>query len=372
MARGSIEKRKTSTGETRYRARIAGESQTFRTKRAAERWLNERADEIDAGSYQRPSTEPFASYLDHWLDTHDMAPASRRAYEGVIRRWIVPKLGNVPLSQLTGRHVQDLYNQARGSSSINQIQAVISGALRQAVREGLIPRNVADGLTIVKPEREDHEPPVWTPAQLRAFLNGVSGHWLAPLFHVAAYTGLRVGELVALRWDDITLDMGMLFVRQSKSAAGRRRVALDPDTVTVLRAHREDQARRREILGPDWQNHGVVFDCGDGRPVSPRTIEAVMARTVQRLGLTPVLTPHGLRHTFASSLASQGVPLTVIQQLLGHASYNTTAAFYVHHGPADDRAAVAAFAALLRDAGDVARHPESVRPHSVPTAESAS
>lgn len=378
MARGSIDKRKTAAGETRYRARIAigvnpatgqriMEAQTFRTRKAAERWLNQKADEIDAGSYQRPSMELLANYLDHWLNTHNMAPSSRSAYERVVRKWIVPAIGNVPLSQLTGRHVQDLFNEARGTSSIGQIQAVMVGALRLAVREGLIARNVAEGLTVVGPARdEEREAPVWTAPQLRTFLEGVSSHWLYPLFWTAAYTGLRIGELVSLRWDDITLDMAMLFVkRDHKSAAGRRRVALDPDTVTVLRRHAAEQERRREVLGPDWQDHGLVFDRGDGRPVAPRTVEHVMARTVRQLELTPALTPHGLRHTHASLLAAAGRPLQYIQQRLGHASYSTTARYYLHFLPDAERDDAALFAALMRDS-------EGVCVQEVSTEESAS
>lgn len=108
------------------------------------------------------------------------------------------------------------------------------------------------------------------------------------------------------------------------------------------------------MLGLDWQEHDVVFDRGDGQLVSPRTVEAVMARTVRALDLTPALTPHGLRHTHASLLAAAGRPLQYIQQRLGHASYSTTARYYLHFLPDAERQDAEVFAALMRDSGDAA------------------
>ncbi len=165
---------------------------------------------------------------------------------------------------------------------------------------------------------------------------------------------------------------GILASARQTKTAGRRRVALVSEAVTVLRRHDTEQRRQREIGGSDWPENGLVFDRGDGYSVSPHTVERVMARTVRRLGLTPALTPHGLRHTFASTLARQEVPLTVIQGLLGHPSYTTTADFYVHHGPMDERSAIAAFAALLRGDEHQASDSTPIRVHHVSSDESAS
>lgn len=180
----------------------------------------------------------------------------------------------------------------------------------------------------------------------RQDVDGVRAYWLFPLFWTAAHTGMRLSELTALKWDDITLDMGRLFVGKSKSAAGRRRIALDAATVAVLRDHQADQAKRRAAFGDGWQEHGVVFDRGDGRPVAPRTVEATMTSRVRRLGL-PALTPHGLRHTHATALLTAGVPVHVVRQRLGHESARITLDVYAHVLPGDDRSAAERFAGLL-------------------------
>ena len=215
------------------------------------------------------------------------------------------------------------------------------------MREGLISRNVADGLKVGRLERAlSPAPQVWTPAELMTFLDGVRDHWLFPLFWTAAHTGMRLSELTALKWDDITLDLGRLFVDKSKTASGRRRLTLDAGTVDVLRTHEAEQDTRRRALGFEWQEHGMVFDRGNGEPVAPRTVEATMTRRVRQLGL-PYLTPHGLRHTHATLLLKARTPVHVVQQRLGHASATITLNVYAHVLPDDERGAADVFAATL-------------------------
>ena len=320
---------------------------TFSTSRAAWAWERKTRTAIDDGTYLEPSRDPVTTQLTHWLETASLAPNTRKSYAGVVRRLIVPQIGAIELGRLNGRHVQDLYNAVRDTSYAVQVQAVMSGALRLAVREGLIIRNVADGLTVGHSERDEPTTPAaWTTAELRMFLDGVHDHWLFPLFWTAAHTGLRLSELTALKWDDISLDLGRLFVGKSKTAAGRRRLALDAGTVAVLRNHQADQDVRRAALGDSWQEHGVVFDRGNGEPVSSRTVEATMTRRVRRLGL-PDLTPHGLRHTHATALLSAGVPVHAVQQRLGHESSRTTLDFYAHVLPGSERDVAECFAGLL-------------------------
>lgn len=319
---------------------------TAKTKRELEAKVAQLKAALASGSYTEPAKVSFAAYLQHYLETADLAPRTRTAYALVVRKVVAPRLGAVPLGRLTGWHVQELYNAVRDTSYAQQVQAVVSGALKLAVREGLLARNVADGLSPGRRERARTAPAAWTAEELRAFLAAVREHWLFPLFWTAAFTGLRLSELTALRWEDVSLDLARLFVQASKSAAGRRRVALDHATVAVLTAHRAEQARRRALLGAAWQGHGLVFDRGDGRPVSPRTVQAVMARTVRQLGLPPA-TPHTLRHTHATLLLSDGVPPHVVQQRLGHASSRTTLDVYAHVLPVSEREVAERFAARL-------------------------
>lgn len=321
-----------------------------RTKRELDVKVSDLKAKWNSGTYLEPSRETVASYLEHFVTTADIAPNTRRAYRTAINRLIVPQIGAVPLGKLTGRHVQDVYNLTRETTYGTQVQAVLSGALRLAVREGLVLRNVADGLTVGRSARETPDtPPMWTAEELAAFLAGVRGHRLWPLYWTAAHTGMRLSELINLRWDDVSLDMARLFVAKSKSASGRRRIALDAGTVAVLAEVLDDQTARRAALATDWQDTGAVFDRGDGRPLSPRTIEHVMTKAVERLGL-PKGTPHTLRHTHTSLLLANGVPPHVVQARLGHASARTTLDVYAHVLPVSERDTADRFAAVLQAA----------------------
>lgn len=342
---------------TTYRVRVSSTdpatgarqwiSNAFPTFEQARDFKTRTLHELRAGIYTEPCMEPLSDILAHWLETARLATRSRITYANVIQHVIAPQLGKIPLSSLTGRQIQELYNAPRGASQAVQVQAALNGALELAVREGLINRNPAAGLRVAR--RHDDRPgppPLWTAAELNQFLDATTGHNLGPLFHTAAHTGLRLSELIALNWADVSLDLGRLLVRQSKSKAGERRVPLNAVIVARLRAHRAEQDRRRDLLADAWQGDGNVFDRGDGRRVSPRTVEAWMERTVARLGL-PHATPHSLRHFWASALIAAGVPMTTVQTMLGHASFSTTADFYIHHAPADERDAVAVLEATL-------------------------
>ena len=323
---------------------------TARTKRELDAHVADLKARWNSGTYFEPSTEPFGQYLEHYFATADLAPNTRRSYRSVARRLIVPQIGAVPLGRLTGRHVQDLYNAVRETTYGTHVQAVVTGALRLALREGLVLRNVAEGFTVGRAAREPAQAPqVWTAEQLAAFLAGVREHWLWPLFWTAAHTGMRVSELTALRWEDVSLDLARLFVATSKSRSGRRRIALDGATVAMLAAHRTEQEQRRQAFGSDWQDAGTVFDAGHGQPVSPRTVEEVMTRYVRRLGL-PHATPHTLRHTHATLLLTDGVPPHVVQARLGHASSRTTLDVYAHVLPVSERDVADRFAAVLQAA----------------------
>lgn len=303
--------------------------------------------ELREGIYQEPSREPVSAIIQHWLETARLAENSRRAYERAKRLVIDPAIGSIAVSRLTGRMVQDLYNEPRGRSAAMHVQATLNGALELAVHEGVISRNPAAGLRT--PHRDvdaSPEPVIWTIDELTTFLDATKGHPLHDLYHVAAHTGLRLSELINLTWDDITLDLARLFVARSKSSSGVRRVALDAVTVARLRRLRARQDAQRIDWGDAWQEHGRVFDRGDGRPVSPRTVEAHMARIVERLGL-PAATPHSLRHFHSAALLREGVPLNVVQRRLGHADASTTATIYGRVLPDDERSAAAVFQDLM-------------------------
>lgn len=174
-----------------------------------------------------------------------------------------------------------------------------------------------------------------------------------------ATTGMRPGELLGLRWVDVDLDSGSLAVRQTrvsvdyavevgtpKTERGTRAVALDPASVTVLRAHRSRQLAERLAWGPAWNVTGLVFTREDGTEVHPQRFSQHFRRLAASSGLPPIRL-HDVRHSYATALIKAGQPINVVSQRIGHGSPTITMAIYQHVLPSDDVEAAAAGARLI-------------------------
>jgi integrase len=219
-------------------------------------------------------------------------------------------------------------------------------ALADVVRWDLLVRNPLDLVDPPKPARRVLT--TWSADQLRAFLAGVAEDRLAALYQLAAASGMRIGELVALEWPDVHLDGQYLTVRRSKTATGRRRVELDPATIAVLRAHRRRQAAERLAFGVGYRDHGRVFTRPGGEPLNPDAVSIQFKRRAARLGLPPVRF-HDLRHGWATMALEAGEHPKVVAEQLGHASVRVTLDTYSHVAPGVQRDAVARVASRFLD-----------------------
>jgi integrase len=179
------------------------------------------------------------------------------------------------------------------------------------------------------------------------------------LFHVAPTSGLRRGELLALRWQDVDLDDRVLRVRRTlnqvdgeltfgkpKSKRSRRDVGLDDETASLLRLHRKEQHELRLLVGSGWRNHDLVFASPTGEPWKPDSITRAFARLVESSGL-PRLSFHGLRHVHASMLIASGTNARVVSERLGHSSVSFTLSVYVQALDGQQHDAAERVAALI-------------------------
>jgi integrase len=274
---------------------------------------------------------------------------------------LTPAIGGIPLQRLTPGHLNALYADLleRGLSArtVLHVHATIRRALADATRWGLVPHNVALLASPPRPGRPELR--VWTAAELRAFLAAVEGDRLYALWLLAASTGMRRGELLGLSWPDADLGRARVAVRRSlvtvghevvvsepKTAKGRRSVALDPATVSALKAWRKVQAAERLAWGPAWTDSGLVFTREDGRPLHPREVTRAFTRHVLAADL-PVIRLHDLRHTHATLALAAGVHPKVVQERLGHANIAITLDTYSHAVPALEEQAAAAVARLV-------------------------
>lgn len=340
----------------------------FATEDAAEKAMRKELVERDRGAYVDPATCTTGEYLAEWLAATApiRAPATHHAYETIVRVRLLPAIGGVPLAKLTPLHVRRLYGELAAAYAPKTLRAthnVLRQALAQAVAWRIVAANPTDGAAMPADKRR-REIATWTGPQAHRFLEATAGDDLHALWRLLLDGGLRIGEALALPWSHVDLDRGLVRVRRTltktaegrwaigedaKTAAGRRTIAVAPETVAALRAHRTRQKGRRLRAHGLWRDRDLVFARGDGGHLNPGTVRAALGRATARHGL-PRLTPHGLRHTCASLLMMGGMPLKVVSERLGHESIAITADLYGHVTEEADRAAAAAIGAILRGA----------------------
>jgi integrase len=291
----------------------------------------------------------LSEYLDRWLPNIRDTVRQRtwERYEQIVRVHIKPALGRIKLKGLTPTHVRGLYREKLDSGSsprtVQYIHVTLRKALQDAVADGLIPRNIADGIKAPKPKKKEINP--LSPDQTRAFLEAIHGDRLEALYVLAIHRGLRQGELLGLRWEDVDLEAGTLQVRRTlslpksghvfelpKNGKGRS-VELTQDASEALKHHLTRQLEDIEALGDDYQDWGLIFPGEKGQPMRPWTLTGKLERILQRVGL-PHIRFHDLRHTCATLLLTKGVHPKFVQELLGHATISITLDLYSHVIPA--------------------------------------
>jgi integrase len=293
---------------------------------------------------QRTKLGPF---LRQWLD--EVARPTIRAstyssYEGIVRVHLVPGLGRILLAKLTPAEVQEFLNAklATGLSTrrVAYIHAVLRRSLVIAERWGLVSRNVAKLVDPPRVRRFEIRP--LTPTEARQLLDAAVGDRLEALYVTALATGLRQGELLGLRWDDLDLEACRLSVRHTlarvdgrltllepKTERSRRTVILSEVAATSLHAHRTRQRMERLVAGSRWADSGHVFTTTAGTPIDAAMVTRAFASALKRAGL-PRSRFHDLRHATATYLLAQGFTLEDVKNLLGHSSITLTSNTYGH------------------------------------------
>ncbi len=231
--------------------------------------------------------------------------------------------------------------------TVNYVHTIIHRAFKDAVRWGRLARNPADAANPPHGGQKSDGIQAWDAPTLRAFLDasGRADDRLHALWVLLATTGMRRGEALGLRWSDLDLDAGRLRVVQTiiqtrstvtigepKTAQGRRPIALDKGTVAVMRDHRRRMLEERLLIGPDFDDQGLVFHKPDGSWLHPDAVSEMFLRRGRRYGLRR-LTLHGLRHTWATLALERGIHPRVVQERFGHSTISITLGMYSHVGP---------------------------------------
>lgn len=355
---GNIRKR----ADGRWEARLVLEDGTRRslygrTRQEVTKLLAEALRDKERGITVLGDRQTVEDFMTSWTELckHTIKPRTWRRYCQFVRLHIVPGLGKVPLSKLSAQQVQSLYarklDEGLAPATVRQLHAVLHKALHTALRLGLVHRNVADMVDAPRVPRK--EMAILSEEQAQSLLAAARGDRLEALYVVALGTGMRLGELLGLRWRDVDLEAAQLRVTatlqretvgepvfaEPKTAQSRRRVALASTVVAALRQHRVRQLEERLRVGEAWIDRDLVFCDETGEVLDGISVLRYEFYPLLKKAGLPRMRFHDLRHTAATLLLARGVDVKVVSEMLGHATIAVTLAIYYHVRPHKQREA---------------------------------
>jgi integrase len=339
-------------------------------RRKAEAALTEALERVRTGIWANPGRKSVGEYLEDWLTAvrPSLRSSTATSYDHTLRKWVIPRIGHLRLGALSSAKLSALYGELLRSGrhdgkaglsarSVAYTHRIGTHALKDAVSWGLLTRNPAahvDPPRVARPEMH-----VWSQPEVRRFLASVADDRLYALWAILLATGLRRGEALGLRWDDVDLDRRRLSIQRAvtvvdyeivvsepQTTRGRRSVSIDPTTAAVLAAHRKRQLEDRLAWGPAWQDSGYVFTTEDGRVLHRQRVTQIFKRLASEAGLPPIRL-HDLRHTAATLALTAGIHPKVVSERLGHATVGITLDTYSHVGEGLQEEAATRVAGLI-------------------------
>jgi integrase len=327
----------------------------------------------------RSDQRTLAVYLQYWLDSHAAlrcTPATMENYRG-LAKYLVRHLGGARLCDLRAGQIQEMVNRLQlhgGEKSkqhpegrplspkrVHAAASLLYSCLADAVRLEHLAINPMSDKRVKLPKRPKRRPAVIDPEMIGKLFAAARGTRAYPFIVTAACTGCRRGELCGLAWDDIDFDKGTVTIARSveqvrnaplrlksTKSGGIRYIGLDDFALETLAEHRQQQEQDKRNFGSAYQDSGLVFAQPNGRFWSPNNIGLRVSELMKKAGLEG-FSLHSLRHSHASVLLGEGVPLPVVSERLGHANSNITLAVYSHALPADVRAASQAWRNALSE-----------------------
>ncbi len=313
----------------------------FATRKECLAAMNKLMVAVEEQTYVAPTKASVKEYLkNEWLPAakSTIRESTYNSYVQHVDSHVVPFIGTLKLQKVTGATLNDLYAKLAESgrkngksglspATVHRVHACLHRAFRDAVKWGQLARNPADAADPPSQRgTERREMKTWTAEQLGAFLRATADDRLHDLWHVLAMTGMRRGEALGLKWDDIDLEAGRLSVRRAlipsgrevvvsepKTARGRRSIALDPETVSALKSQAARQFEEQSDWQEGWTDSGYVFTTEDGQPLNPEDVTRYFRQAVKK-AILPKIRLHDLRHTHATLALQAGVHPKVVSE----------------------------------------------------------
>ncbi len=322
-------------------------TRTFKTKLEALTWLRDMQSELTRGFDYQGSKTLLKNYLHDWLETSRIAlrPKTADSYSRTMDKHIIPNLGEVPLKDLTPFQVEKFYagliENGVGIRTVRLVHSILHCALERAVFQLLLTRNPAAHTAL--PRYKHGEMKVLDEGEVNQFLLAAIDSPYIGLYHLAVKTGMRKGELLGLKWSDLQWGSGRLnvqrqlqdvrgmgsFFQEPKTSSGRRTLMLGEGTIQTLREHCEFQQIQKELAGQRWHENDLIFPSKIGTPLNPSNLRLDFNRVLERAGI-PRVRFHDLRHTAASLMLNNGIPVLVVSKILGHSKPSITLDIYGH------------------------------------------
>ncbi len=364
---GSIYQR--SNGHWRAQVTVEGKRLGYTSSNRAEAiaWVREMGTQVDRGLTLKAARKTYDEFLEEWLTTAKgrLTYESLRSYKQLIKDYVLPELGSVKLRELTPIRIQRLYNRQAergvGKRTIQKTHAVIRASLNSAMKMGLIASNPSNATNPPKPDRREMLTLSEEQARLLLVTAKTKQAENYALYYLAIVTGMRQGELLALKWPEVDLAKGILQVKFSlkrdpivglmpkkpKTKASIRSTRIGADTCKVLDNQAKLIASTKKTAGENWQESGYVFPSRNGSPIEPAEAYRNFQKLLIVAGL-PKMRFHDLRHTAASLMLNNGVDVLVASKRLGHAKPSITLDFYGHLLPNIQTKAANVLEGLLR------------------------
>lgn len=331
---------------------------SHRTRKEAEIHLANLLSQLHGGGTVPTHKLKTGEFLDQWLSDYAsgaVAPTTLKSYKETIKLHLKPVIGKIPLTKLSPQKIQGYYSNrliiGLSSTTVLYHHRVLRQALQHALRWGLLVRNPCE--MVDPPRKNKPEPKVWDEKQVKKFLVDAEKSPYYRLYLTAVMTGMRQGEILGLRWQDVDLSRQVARVRQTfyrlgkeqlfkepKSNKGRRAVPLPKVLVDELLNLREEQNDHRRLFGDAYIDHDLIFCQQNGKPIHAHNMATRDFKMVIEAAKLPVIRFHDLRHCHATLLLHQGVHPKIVSERLGHSGISITMDIYSHALPGLQEAAI--------------------------------